>query len=456
MAQPWIWSRSSGVRFLGRGITQLTKPRKVIPDRTVNARDSHSDHTKNHYSEHVNQFRNVFPKQCYDTHHFGHLLGVTILGPAMNHELTAAQSTLIDRVRSMTAQHCSPGQERERDLVPLFPTKLLRDMGELGLFDLCSSGQPDGYRQAAFAQEQLAVASTTAATMMFINSAAVTFMTLGGVTDQHVQTLNEARKGRLAFAFALTEPQAGSDASAITTSATADGDEYVLSGEKRYTTGASSAQWILVVAKTSGGPAKSTASVLLVPADADGLTITPRSKVAGDAQATCDLVFNDVRIPVTNLVGGEGEAWSLLRIGGRVERLLVAAAAVGLADRAVNLAIDHLRQREQFGRNVGRFQGVQHQIATLATEVEAMRQLTLFAAWSADASDSPDKAISMAKTFASERGAHVVAECMRLVGGRGYFVDDPLNRSWRESALWLFAGGTSEIQRNIIARSLGL
>ena len=304
-------------------------------------------------------------------------------------------------------------------------------------------------------QELIGYHDGTAASILFVNNAASAILSRGCSHPLHREILDQARQGEVNFSFAVTEPEAGSDVAALKTIARTDGEEFILNGVKSYATGAADADFILTVALTStDGPAKSGTSLFLVPGDAAGLTKRRLIKPTGDAHATCELTFDDVRIKSSHLVGERNGAWALLFFGGMVERLLVAAVSVGVAQRAFDQARDFLSDRKQFGQSIIEFQAVNHRLADHLSEIEAMRWLTRHAAWSADGGIDAPSRINMAKLFASERGNAIVSDLMRLVGGRGYFLNDPLNLAAREIGLSLFAGGSSEIQRNGIARSL--
>lgn len=376
----------------------------------------------------------------------------------MDFDPTARQSRLVELATEIASVHCSEQAEAERDSAGGFPRHLLQALGRAGIFSVWR--QPPhghGFLDACLIQEALSRASSTAAGMLFLNSAAISMMQRGKIGPGLQPILDAGFAGDALFAFSLTEPNAGSDASAIGTSAVLDSDGFVVNGHKLYTTGAMDADYIMVVARTaSEGPARNASSLILIPGDAAGLEKRVLRKVAGNALATCEVFLRDVRVPGSSIVGPLNGAWGLLHWGGLVERLLVAAMSVGIARRALDGVIAVLSERTQFGQAITQFQAVRHRLADMAAQIEAMRCMTWRAAWLADEGRDCATEVNMAKLFASEGAATISAEAMRLSGGRGYFVEDRLNRTWRESALALFAGGTSEIQRNGIARGLGL
>ncbi len=376
----------------------------------------------------------------------------------MNFEPTAAQALVLEQVDNICLQHCTAEQERQREVSPTFPKMLLEALGRAGLLTLwVNPTEKAGFMNACLVQEKLASFSATAASLLFVNNAATSIMKKGGLHADCQNIFNEAASGQSSFSFAMTEANAGSDVSGLTTSAVSNENDYIINGVKSYATGSWDADYILVVARTKEeGPAKSGSSIILVPGDAKGLSKRKLPKPAGNAHATCELTFENVTVPKTHLIGEENAGWRLLYFGGLVERLLVAAVSVGLTQRALTEITQYLNQREQFGQPISRFQAIQHCLADFATELEAMRWLTRHAAWRADEDQNSSLYINMAKLHCSETGQRLITEAMRLSGGRGYFLDDKFNQLWREASLPLFAGGTSEVQRNGIARGLGL
>jgi alkylation response protein AidB-like acyl-CoA dehydrogenase len=196
-------------------------------------------------------------------------------------------------------------------------------------------------------------------------------------------------------------------------------------------------------------------SLFLVPRETPGLHIAPMEKIAGNAIASCRVTYDGVQVTKDALLGAENGAWPMLMLGGGFERVVVAASAVGAAAAALDEMLHFAREREQFGQPIGGFQAIQHQLADVATEIEAARLLVYRAAWQIDGGQQPVKEVSMAKLYASERLTEILMRGMRLLGGRAYLAETPMPRRLREAMLGLYAGGTAEIQRNLIARQLG-
>lgn len=332
-----------------------------------------------------------------------------------------------------------------------------RELAAAHVFDLWTQPPGEHYLlEAAEVARALAYEGGTAAELYFINGVCGAMMA-GSGNPAFQPYLEALRAGEASYAFALTEPEAGSDAAGIQTQARREGGDYVINGRKKYTTGAMLAHRIMVVARTEpDGKAKSGTSLILVPNDAKGLTVTPMTKSTGNAIATCELEFDNVRVPVEERVGEENAAWPSLQLGGLLERLVVASNAVGIAQRAYDALTAWLSEREQFGQPVGQFQVVRHKVVDLAAAIEAMRWLPVRAAWMADRGENAIAQINLAKLFCVEQGHRVLTDAFRLAGGRSYLKDDVFNRAWREGALGFFAGGTLEIQRETAARAMRL
>jgi len=376
---------------------------------------------------------------------------------AMDLKLSQVQEEMVERAHTLCRLHCSPEQEAQRERDGQFPAGLHRALAEAGLLGQSLprsvGGGGGGLLDCALISEVLGHYSGTALALYFVNGVCGALIARAGSPEQQSRLLPGLMKGELRFAFALTEPHAGSDAAAISTRASCVGEEYVIDGAKLFTTGALEADYILTIARTdprqkaSGG-----SSVLIVPRTAPGLSCVPQPKIAGNGYASCEVRYSGVRVPALARLGPENGAWTLLGAGSAIERITIAAGAVGTAQAAYDQARAFTTTREQFGQPVAKFQAVQHQLADMATRIEAMRWLTYRAAWLADQGRMAAGEISMAKLFCSETSQDILTAAMRLSGGRGYLEDTGLARRWREGFLAFYAGGTNEIQRNTIAR----
>lgn len=259
------------------------------------------------------------------------------------------------------------------------------------------------------------------------------------------------------LSISMSEPGAGSDVAALQCKAEKVGDEWVINGQKTWCSNAHFATSILLVARTSreGGKHEGI-SMFHVPADTPGLQITGIDTMGG--REVNDLYFTDVRLPGSALIGEEGQGWGQLVTGLNIERLILAAQQLGLAQRAFDMCLKFLREREQFGRPIGTFQALRHRMADLATEIEATRLLVYSVAAKVDADPTAlfPREASMAKLKATELSKRVTLDCMQSMGGYGYATEYGMERLVRLSLVSSIYGGTNEIQRDIIGKTYGL
>jgi alkylation response protein AidB-like acyl-CoA dehydrogenase len=369
---------------------------------------------------------------------------------------TQIQREIRDRVKQIAEKHCSAEQERSRDADGLFPDGLYHDLAQSGLLTswrraASGSGMLDG----CMLSEALGEVSATASSLIFVSGISAALIERGG-SPIAAKLLSGLESGSLKLAFGLTEASSGSDAAALTTYAESCADGYRINGQKKYTTGAREADFILTVAQTGDRLRKRPGlSLIAVPGDAKGLRVEPIDKLGGNAHASCNVFFDNVEVPAEHLIGQEDNAWSVLYLGALIERMAVAASAVGMAQRAYNEALAYLRGRNSGGQAVTAYQTIQHQLVDLAMRIQAMRSTAYHAASTYDSGKDATAEINMAKIFCVEGASHVITETFRLCGGVSYEADSTLFRLWREASLGFFAGGTTEIARNAAARHLG-
>lgn len=355
----------------------------------------------------------------------------------------------------------------ELTLPPGAATRILGVLADHGLLQLdsfradSSSVTPADLRRIAAVAGTLASHSGTAASVYMVHVLCGTLIALAGNPRQKAELLPGLCRGELGFAFAMTEPQAGSDAAGLTTSARQHPDGYILVGEKIYTTGAATADWIIVVARAQHhAHDKRKLSLFLVPGDAPGLELEPLGKIAGDGHPSCRVGLDGVIVPPAQVLAGEGRlgtAWATLRTTGLMERTTVAAMALGTARAATRRATEVARAREQFGRKIASFQSIEHTLVDMHVTLSAMDLMVdnALGAVERDGED-PTMAVAMAKCYCAEQLQLILAKGMRVVGGRGYFHSEPMARLYREAPFSLYAGGTIEIQKMLISRALGL
>lgn len=381
----------------------------------------------------------------------------------MDFDLTEQQRSLQQQAREFRERECPPEFEARLDETGEFPQALHEAMAAAGFFGLpfpSRYGGSDGnILDVVLVAEQLAGSSNTAVNMFLVPVVFGGMLILQCGNDaQREEFLPRLIPGEVMFCFGLTEPEAGSDPRSIKTYAVRDGDDYLISGTKYWTTGASVADFILVVALTNREVDPSQGmSIFMVPRDAEGLEIIPIPKLAGNAYPSCEVRLADVRVPAANIVGGqdcENAGWFQLLSTADLERICVAASALGCAQTVLDTSLAFARERVQFGRPIFKFQAIQHSLADMATRIEAMRWMTYHAAWLKASGRECFKEICMAKLFCSESLSDIVHHGMKILGGRGYSMEFSMQRMLRESYLALYAGGTAEIQRTIISRFL--
>jgi isovaleryl-CoA dehydrogenase len=277
-----------------------------------------------------------------------------------------------------------------------------------------------------------------------------------GTEEQKADLLGRVTRGGT-LAIAMSEPDAGSDVAALKCRARRDGDEWVLSGSKMWCSFAHKASHVLIVCRTGEGSERHEGlSMVFVPRDAEGFTMRPIDTLGGED--TNELHLDDVRVPAEALLGTEGGGWLQLMAGLNNERVILAALALGLAQRAFDDTLAYVKERRQFGRPVGSFQALQHRLADLATDLVQARLLVRWVARLTD--EDPGRMLpqeaSMAKLAATELAKRCALEAVQMAGGYGYAKEYPMERHLRSAVVTTIYGGTSEIQRNIVAKTLGL
>jgi len=378
-------------------------------------------------------------------------------------ELSGGQFALQQKIIDFCTSECPPEFEKSLEKSDTFPEELYRKMADNGFFSIsfpAGYGGTDGnILDVVLIAEQLARNSFTAVNMYLVNVVFAGMIILNcGNDDQKDEFIPKLLRGDLKFSFALTEPEAGSDARSIKTLAVDQGDHFLMNGTKYWTTGATVADYIITVVLTSqqAGPSKAM-SVFIVPTKSEGLNITPIHKLAGNAYPSCEVRFQDVSVAKDRILGGLGwlnRGFLQLLPTAEYERICVAANCLGGAETILKECTEFSKTRQQFGRPIIDFQAIQHALADMATQIEAMKWMTYHAAWMKSMGKECFKEICMAKLFCSETLNDIARKGMKIFGGRGYSMEYRMQRYLRESYLPLYAGGTSEIQKNVIARFL--
>ncbi|QKZ05328.1 acyl-CoA dehydrogenase [Pseudomonas eucalypticola] len=341
-----------------------------------------------------------------------------------------------------------------------FPREALAEMAELGFFGMLVpeqwGGCDTGYLAYAMALEEIAAGDGACSTIMSVhNSVGCVPILTFGTEAQKAQYLQPLASGGMLGAFALTEAQAGSDASNLRTRARRDGDHYVINGSKQFITSGSNAGMTIVFAVTDPQAGKRGISAFIVPTDSPGYQVVRvEEKLGLHASDTCQLVFDDLRVPAANLLGSEGQGYKIALANLEGGRIGIAAQAVGMARAAFEAARDYARERTSFGQPLIEHQAVAFRLADMHTQISVARQMVYHAAALRDAGQPALVEASMAKLFASEMAEKACSDALQTLGGYGYLNDFPLERIYRDVRICQIYEGTSDIQRMVIARNL--
>ena len=369
------------------------------------------------------------------------------------------QQQIADAVRSFAQERLRPFAE-QWDKEHRFPREAIEEMAALGLFGMLVpeqwGGSDTGYVAYAMALEEIAAGDGACSTIMSVhNSVGCVPILRFGSEQQKRAFLTPLATGVMLGAFALTEPQAGSDASSLKTRARREGEHYVLNGSKQFITSGQNAGVVIVFAVTDPQAGKRGISAFIVPTDAPGYQVARvEDKLGQHASDTCQIVFDNVRVPVANRLGEEGEGYKIALANLEGGRIGIAAQSVGMARAAFEVARDYAKERQSFGKPLIEHQAVAFRLADMATHVAVARQMVLHAAALRDAGQLALVEASMAKLFASEMAEKVCSHALQTLGGYGYLSDFPLERIYRDVRVCQIYEGTSDIQRMVIARNL--
>ncbi|OHY96399.1 acyl-CoA dehydrogenase [Vibrio rotiferianus] len=376
----------------------------------------------------------------------------------MDFELNEDQRMFADTAQQFAAERLAP-MAAEWDEKQIFPKDILREAGELGFLSLYTPEDQGGLGlsrlDASIIFEQLSMGCTSTTAFMTIHNM-VTWMVASFATDEVKDVFcPKLIMGEFLGSYCLTEPNAGSDAASLTTSATKQGDNYILNGGKTFISGAGDTDVLVVMARTGDAGAKGV-SAFVVPADADGISYGRKEpKMGWNSQPTRAVTFDNVSIPASHLLGEEGQGFVFAMKGLDGGRINIATCSVGTAQQALNQAAQYMQERKQFGKSLAQFQALQFKLADMATELVAARQLVRYAASKLDRGD-PDATTycAMAKRFATDVGFQVCDQALQLYGGYGYIKECPMERYFRDVRVHQILEGTNEIMRLIIARRL--
>lgn len=376
----------------------------------------------------------------------------------MNFDLTEDQKMFAETAKQFSDSELLPNAAKW-DLEHIFPKDVITKAGELGFCGLYAPEDAGGLGlsrlDSSIIFEQLSMGCTTTTAMMTIHNMATWMIATWGTTSIKESWCPELVTGEKLASYCLTEPGSGSDAASLRTSAKVEGDHYIINGSKMFISGAGETDVLVVMVRTGEAGAKGISAVV-IPADAPGVIYgKAEEKMGWNAQPTKQITFDNVKIPRENLLANEGDGFTLAMKGLDGGRINIATCSIGTAQQALNTAMTYMQDREQFGKPIAAFQGLQFKLADMATELVAARQLVRLAAYKLDQNDAEKTAYcAMAKRFATDIGFQVCDAALQIHGGYGYVKEYPLERHFRDVRVHQILEGTNEIMRVIIARRL--
>lgn len=376
----------------------------------------------------------------------------------MDFNLNDDQRAFIDLAKQFSDAELAPNAAKW-DETHFFPKDVMAKAGELGFCGLYSPEEAGGMGlsrlDASLIFEELAKGCTTTTAMLTIHNMATWMVATWGTDSVKEKWCPGLVMGEQLASYCLTEPGSGSDAAALRTTAKRDGDHYIVNGSKMFISGAGETDVLVVMVRT-GEPGPKGISAVVIPADAEGVIYgKAEEKLGWNAQPTRLITFEDVKIPVENLLANEGDGFTLAMKGLDGGRINIATCSVGTAQQALDTAKAYMKERSQFGKPIAAFQALQFKLADMATELVAARQMVRLAAFKLDNKDPEATAYcAMAKRFATDIGFEVCNEALQLHGGYGYIKEYPLERHFRDVRVHQILEGTNEIMRLIIARRL--
>ncbi|MCR9180358.1 MAG: acyl-CoA dehydrogenase family protein [Erythrobacteraceae bacterium] len=373
-------------------------------------------------------------------------------------QLTDDQLAIREVAQRFTADNITP-HAAEWDEKHIFPRDTIQRSAELGFGAIYVSEESGGIGlgrlEAALIMEAMAYGCPSTSAFISIHNMAAWMIDRFGSEAVKAKYLPQLITMEHIASYCLTEPSSGSDASALRTTARRDGDHYVLNGTKQFISGAGANEIYVVMVRTGEDGPKGI-SCVVIEKDMPGVSFGANEKKLGwHSQPTAQLILEDVRVPVENLVGGEGEGFRIAMMGLDGGRLNIGACSLGGAQRCLDEAIQYTKDRKQFGQAISEFQNTQFMLADMATDLEAARAL-LYLAAAKVTDNAPDKTrfSAMAKRLATDNGSAVVDRALQLFGGYGYLQDYPIERFWRDLRVHSILEGTNQIMRMVVGRDL--
>ncbi len=382
----------------------------------------------------------------------------------MNYQpyFTEEHEELRNTVRNFITKEVTPFIEKWEEAGE-FPLDIMKRMGDIGFLGLRYPEEVGGqgwdyFAGLVFAEEMARCGCGGFPMAVAVQTDMATPPILEfGTAEQKERFLKPAIRGEKLAAIGISEPNHGSDVASIQTRARRNGNEWVINGSKMFITNGSRADFITLVVRTSHEPGYKGISLMLVELDRPGVIISRKlDKVGMRSSDTAEIVFEDVRVPYTNLLGKEGNGFAQIMWELQGERMISAAGSIGMADYAYELALNFARTRRQFDQPIANFQVVSHLLAEMKTEIEVCREMTYATAYRFSLGEVPSKEISMTKLACAQMAYWVADRALQIFGGSGCMMEYPIQRIWRDSRLHRIGAGTDEIMKEIIAKQMGL
>lgn len=380
----------------------------------------------------------------------------------MDFQISDEQTQILDSVNRFIDRHLPLDEQIRRDEQFDPPYHLLKLMAEGGFLALPFSekygGLESGWDTVALVQEEMGRKGWMAGSLFnrAVGFGGMSLVAYGSETQKSELMPKLINEGLL-FALGLTEPQAGSDASAIITRARKKQDRWVINGLKTWISDAKEADFIVTVVRTEeGSVGHDGLSILLIPKGTRGVSFSSLPKLGNNVLPSYEVSFDNAEVPLESLMGEEGRGFAHLMSTLHYARAGMAAATTGAAQRAIDLTLDHVKNRQQFGRPIGKFQVIQHKLADMQMRVDQSRMTAWHLAWLIREGLPARRNAAQAKVIATEALQFVTRQGMQMLASTGYMGGNELQRLWRDAQLYSFGEGSNEIQRNIIAKELGL
>ena len=340
------------------------------------------------------------------------------------------------------------------------PISLFKKLGEYGFLGInheeeYGGSAADFFFSVAYLEELAKCGYSGVAGAISVHQyMATNHLSEAGSPELKEKYLRPSIAGKMVGAIAITEPGAGSDVSALRTTAAKDGDEYVINGSKTFITNGVFGDFVVVACKTDTAAGVNGISLIVVDRDCKGFTSTQLKKIGMHSSDTGELSFDNVRVPVSNIVGQENMGFFYIMESFQLERLVAGILGNGGCEMAIETTLKYMDERETFGRKIKKYQVLRHDMVNLCTEIEASKQLTYYASWLFANGKVAVKECTMVKLYATELGNKVIDKCLQMFGGYGYMEDYPIARAYRDVRVGTIVGGTSQIMREILAKMI--